>query len=229
VIRLLTLVSWLVRWGTRTPRRAIGLLAIPALVAVALAAGPMRDRPAEPATGGLADGRTTAPAPARPTGPVPTVLPGTTGPASPAPPPVPVFRLTQDQSAPAVGYVVAAGTHDARPGADKSFLDSYRRTRPYVTDGLYREVTADSRRGDYEWAQWLAGKATVEVKVVRTGVPDGAPAPTARTAYIRVEFTQTVRPTAGAGGPTVTASALNLLVSRGADGHWLVSRLLADV
>jgi hypothetical protein len=228
VIRLLRLVSWLVRWGTRTPRRAIGLLAVPALIAVALAAGPMRDRPATPDRGGLADGRTST-APARPSGPVSTVLPGTTGPAAPAPPPAPVFRLTQDQSAPAVGYAVAAGTHDARPGADKSFLDSYRRTRPYVTDGLYREVTADSRRGDYEWAQWLAGKATVEVKVGKVGVPDGAPAPTASTAYIRVEFTQTVRPTAGAGGPTVTANALNLLVSRGADGRWLVSRLLADV
>ena len=67
------------------------------------------------------------------------------------------------------------------------------------------------------------------VTVVRTGVPDGAPAPTASTAYIRVVFTQTVRPTAGAGGPTVTTNALNLLVSRSADGRWLVSKLLADV
>jgi hypothetical protein len=206
----------------------IGLLALPALVAVALAAGPMRDRPATVPDPGLADGRTTAPATARPTGPVPTVLPGTTGPATPVRP-VPVFRLTQDQSAPAVGYVTAAGTHDARPGRDTSFLDSYRRTRPYVTDGLFREVTAPSRRGDYEWAQWLAGKATVTVTVQRTGVPDGAPAPTATTAYVRVVFTQTVRPTAGAGGPTVTTNALNLLVSRSAGGRWLVSKLLVDV
>ena len=228
MIRLLRLVSWLVHWATRTPRRVIGLLALPALIAIALVAGPMRDRPAP--DGSLASGATTT-APARPsaTGPRPTGLPGTTGPATPVPPPVPVFRLTQDQSAPAVGYVIASGSHDARPGADTSFLDSYRRTRPYVTDGLYSEVTADSRRGDYEWTQWLAGKASVEVAVQRTGVPDGAPAPTATTAYVRVVFTQTVRPTAGAGGPTVTPNAINLLVSRSPDGRWLVSKLLADV
>jgi hypothetical protein len=98
-----------------------------------------------------------------------------------------------------------------------------------VTDGLFKEVTAASRRGDYEWAQWLAGKATVEVTVLRTGVPDGAPAPTATTAYIRVVFTQTARPTAGAGRPTVTTNAINVLVSKAADGRWLVSKLLADV
>jgi hypothetical protein len=231
VIRLLRLVSWLVRWDTRTPRRVIGLLAIPALVAVALAAGPMRDRPAADPDGTLADAPNAATATARPTptGPRPTVLPGTTGPASPVPPPVPVFRLTQDQTAPAVGYVTTSGSHDARPGGDASFLDAYRRTRPYVTDGLFAEVTADSRRGDYEWAQWRAGKATVTVAVQRTGVPDGAPAPTATTAYVRVVFTQTVRPTAGAGGPTVTPNAINVLVSKAADGRWRVARLLADV
>jgi hypothetical protein len=228
VIRLFRLVSWVVHWATRTPRRVIGLLALPALIIVALAAGPMRDRPATDPGGTLADGATTAPATATPTGPRPTVLPGPTGRVT-VPPPVPVFRLTQDQSAPAVGYVVAAGTHDARAGHDTSFLDSYRRTRPYVTDGLFTEVTAASRRGDYEWAQWLAGKSTVAVRVLRTGVPDGAPAPTATTAYIRVVFTQTVRPTAGAGGPTVTTNALNLLVSRSTDGRWLVAKLLADV
>ena len=227
-VRLLKLVSWLVHWATRTPRRVIGLLAIPALVAVALAAGPMRDRPATEPGGTLAGGPTPATATPTPTGPRPTVLPGTTGPASPVPPPVPVFRLTQDQSAAAVGYVTTSGSHDARPGGDASFLDSYRRTRPYVTDRLFTEVTTDSRRGDYEWAQWRAGKATVTVAVQRTGVPDGAPAPTTTTAYVRVVFTQTVRPTAGAGGPTVTTNALNVLVSR-TGGRWLVAQLLADV
>lgn len=228
MVRLLKLVSWAVHWATRTPRRVIGLLAVPALIAVALAAGPMRDRPATDPDGTLAGGPTAATATPTPTGPRPTVLPGTSGPASPVPPPVPVFRLTQDQSAPAVGYVTTSGSHDARPGGDTSFLDSYRRTRPYVTDKLFAEVTAGSRRGDYEWGQWRAGKATVTVAVQRTGVPDGAPAPTATTAYVRVVFTQTVRPTAGAGGPTVTTNALNLLVSR-TDDRWLVAQLLADV
>jgi hypothetical protein len=225
VIRLLRLVSWVVRWAARSPRRVIGVLAIPVLVGVALAAGPMRDRPQTNPDVLAGPAATTAP---RPTGPVPTVLPGTTGPATPVEP-VPVYRLTSDQQAAAAGYVTAANTHDARPGGDKAFTDSYARTRPFVSDAVYRAVTAGSRRGDYEWTRWLAGKALVRVAIVSAGVPDGAPRPTATTAYTRVVFRQTVTPTAGAAGPTVTDGALNLLVSRTADGRWLVSRLLADV
>ena len=226
MIRLLRAVSWLIRWATRTPRRAIGLLAIPVLIGVALAAGPIRDRqPTSPDV--LAGGRTAGPPAATSTGPRSTVLPGTTGPATPGPT-IPTFRLTAAQQAAAVGYVTAANSHDARPGGDRAFTDSYTRTRPYVTGALYRAITAESRRGDYEWAQWTAARATVAVEVVAAGVPDGAPAPTASTAYARVEFRQTVTPTAGAGGPSTSSGALNLLLTRDRDGRWLVSRLLAD-
>jgi hypothetical protein len=157
VIRLLRLVSLAVRWATRTPRRVIGVLAVPVLIAVALVAGPVRDHQDTPVA---------AP-------------PGTTA----APTPTVYGQIT----------------------------------------------TVDPRRGDYQWRQWLTGKATVEVTVLATGVPDGAPAPTATTAYTRVRFRQTVRPTAGAQSPTSTVDVLNLLVTRGDDGRWLVSRLLADV
>jgi hypothetical protein len=228
VIRLLRLVSWVVRWATRTPRRVIGMLAVPVLVAIALTAGPMRERPD---TGPAAAPTSAGPTAAAPTpaGPRSTQLPDTTAPVSPQPT-VPSFRLSPAQQATAVGYVVAANSHDARPGADKSFTDSYGRAKPYVTAGLYRQIMAtDPRRGDYEWRQWLAGKATVDVAVLATGVPDGAPAPTATTAYARVRFRQTVRPTAGAEAPTSTVGVLTMLVTRGGDGRWLVSRLLADV
>jgi hypothetical protein len=205
----------------------VGVLAVPVLVAVALAAGPTRDRPDQPTTG-LADGATTAAAPS-PTGPVSTLLPDTTAPVAPQPT-VPSFRLSSAQVAAATGYVVAANSHDARPGGDAAFTDSYARAKPYVTAELYRQIqAADPRRGDYQWAQWRTGKATVSVEVVATGVPDGAPAPTATTAYTRVQFRQTVRPTAGAAGPSTTVDVLNMLVTRGSDGRWLVSRLLADV
>jgi hypothetical protein len=225
VIRLLRLVSWVVHWATRTPRRAVGVLAVPVLIAVALAAGPMRDRPALPSAPVAAP---TSAAPT-PTGPRPTALPDTTTPVAPQPT-VPSFRLQPAQQAAAVGYVVTANSHDARPGHDRAFTDSYARARPYVTADLYRQIqAADPRRGDYQWAQWVTGKATVTVEVLATGVPDGAPAPTASTAYTRVQFRQTVRPTAGAQAPTSTVDVLNLLVSRAADGRWLVSRLLADV
>ena len=226
MIRLLRLVSWAVHWATRTPRRVIGVLAVPILVAVALAAGPMRDRPDTTGSGPVAVPTSAAPTP---TGPRSTALPDTTTPVPPQPT-VPSFRLGQAQQAAAVAYVVAANRHDARPGRDKAFTDSYGRAKPYVTADLYRQITsADPRRGDYQWRQWLAGEATVEVTVLAAGVPDGAPAPTATTAYTRVQFRQTVRPTAGAQAPTSTVDVLNLLVTRGSDGRWLVSRLLADV
>ena len=226
MIRLLRLVSWAVHWATRTPRRVIGVLAVPILVAVALAAGPMRDRPDTTGSGPVAAPTSAAPTP---TGPRSTALPDTTTPVPPQPT-VPSFRLSQAQQAAAVAYVVAANSHDARPGRDKAFTDSYGRAKPYVTADLYRQITsADPRRGDYQWRQWLSGEATVEVTVLAAGVPDGAPAPTATTAYTRVQFRQTVRPTAGAQAPTSTVDVLNLLVTRGSDGRWLVSRLLADV
>jgi hypothetical protein len=226
VIRLLRLVSWLVRWVTRSPRRVVGMLAVPVLIGVALAAGPIRDRPPAGRGDVLAGGPTAAPPAASSGGPRPTVLPGTTGPATPVPP-RPTPTLTAVQRAAAVGYVTTANTHDARPGGDRSFLDSYRRTRPYVTPALYTLVTAQSRRGDYEWAQWTAAQATVRVQVVAAGVPDGAPAPTTTTAYARVQFRQVVTPTVGATAEQVGDGAVTVLVTRAGD-RWLVSRLLAD-
>jgi hypothetical protein len=226
VTRLLRLVSWVVHWATRTPRRVIGVLAVPVLIAVALAAGPMRDGPEQPAGPVAAPTGSAVPTP---TGPRSTLLPDTTTPVPPQPT-VPSFRLSPAQEAVAAGYVVAANSHDARPGHDRAFTDSYARAKPYVTAELYRQIqAADPRRGDYQWRQWVTGEATVTVAVLATGVPDGAPAPTATTAYSRVQFRQTVRPTAGAQGPTSTVDVLNMLVSRGSDGRWLVSRLLADV
>jgi hypothetical protein len=226
VRRLLRLVSWVVRWTARTPRRVVGVLAVPILIGIALAAGPMRDRP--PVNRDiLAGGQTAAPPAATATGPRPTVLPDTSGPVTPQPS-LPSFELTAPQKATAVGYVTAANTHDARPGKDTAFGDSYVRTRPFVTDEVYKQVTAESRRGDYEWSQWLTARATVGVTIRAAGVPDGAPAPTATTAYARVEFEQVVTPTAGAGGPSRSDGAINLLITKAADGRWLVSRLLAD-
>jgi hypothetical protein len=227
VIRLLKAVSWLVRWVTSTPRRLVGVLALPILLGIALAAGPIRDRPPDGRGDVLARGQTADPPAATPSGPRATVFPGTTGAPTPvAPRPTPT--LAAAQRAAAVGYVTAANTHDARPGGDQAFLDSYRRTRPYVTPELYAVVTAESRRGDYEWAQWRAAQATVRVDVVAVGVPDGAPAPTATTAYARVQYRQVVTPTVGATAEQVTDGAITVLVTRSSGGRWLVSRLLAD-
>ena len=199
--QLLRAVSWMVRWATRTPRRVIGVLA-------SRCSSPSHSRPGRSGTARRRPRRRTC-SPAR--------RARRTGAGADRPAGDGAARHAGPATLAAAGAVVPAHPgqagsrgrlrhrrqqHDARPGGDKSFTDSYARTRPYLTDALYREVTAGSRRGDYEWAQWLAGKATVGVQVLKAGVPDGAPAPTATTAYVRVEFRQTVRPTAGAGGPT---------------------------
>jgi hypothetical protein len=223
VIRLLAAVSWLVRWTTRSPRRVVGVLVLPVLLGVALTAGPLRDRPADAPV--LAGGPTPVPA-VTSADPRPSGLPPATGAVRPVPA-RPTPTVSADQRATAVGYVVAANTHDARPGRDKAFGDSYRRTKPYVTPELYALVTAESRRGDYEWTQWVRRRAAVSVEVLAVGVPDGAPAPTATTAYVRVQFRQVVRPAAGGAEPTADA-AITVLEHRGRDGRWRVSRLLAD-
>ena len=171
VRRLLGLVSWVVHWATRTPRAGDRR---------ARRAGAGRGRTRGRSDSGPAGGAgRTAAAPATgtatptPTGPRSTLLPGPTGPVPPQPT-VPSFRLSPAQRAPAVGYVVAANSHDARPGGDKAFTDSYARAKPYLTGPLYRQIsTADPRRGDYQWRQWLTGKATVTVQVIRPACRTG--------------------------------------------------------
>jgi hypothetical protein len=223
--RVLRVVSFLVRWITRTPRRVVGLLAVPVLIGVALAAGPLSDRGSAPSGDVLARGQSPAPAPPTgPTTPRSTELPGTTGAATPVPG-RPTPKLAAEHVGIATAYVTTANSHDARPGKDRTFTDSYRRTQRYVTPELFTVIGADSRRGDYEWSQWTKEQAVVSVQVVAVGVPDGAPAPTADQAYARVQFRQLIKPSAGA--ERTTDGAVNLLLSRTSDG-WLVSELLAD-
>lgn len=226
MIRLLATVSWVVRWVTHSPRRMIGVLALPVLLGVALSAGPVRDRAPDGGADVLAGGRTATPLPTSAT-PPPSGLPGTTG----APPgPVASTRvepvLLAEQVAVATRYVTTVNTHDARPGRDRGFQDAYHRAQPHVTPDLYGLISAESRRGDYLWAKWTARRAVVSVRVLGVGVPDGAAGPTESTAYVRVLFRQEVRP---AGGAVETAeSSLNLQLARHSDGRWLVARLLAD-
>lgn len=227
MIRLLAAVSWVVHWLTRSPRRVVGVLALPVLFGVALAAGPVRDRAPDGGPNVLAGGRTVATPVPTATAPTPTGLPGTTG---PAPGPVAPTRaepvLLDEQVAAATRYVTTVNAHDARPGRDRGFLEAYRRAKPLVTPDLYQLISAESRRGDYLWAQWTAQRAVVSVRVLGVGVPDGAAGPTASTAYVRVLFRQEVRPAGSA--VEAVESSLNLQLDRRSDGRWLVARLLAD-
>jgi hypothetical protein len=234
MVALTRLLAVLVRALTRTRRRRVASIAIPALVLVAVIAPRAAGRDAAAPRGVLADApaATTAGAPtgAVPTTPQVTGLPGTTGPApGPTPRSRPAPVLDGKPAAAARDYVTTTNSHDARPGQDRDFLDAYVRARPYVTPQLYAQISAPSRRGDYLWTQWVAQQATVTVEVLRVAVPDGAPVPTATTAYVRVQFRQVVTPHVAGARPASTDGAMSLVVSKNRDGDWLVSRLLADI
>jgi hypothetical protein len=128
----------------------------------------------------------------------------------------------------ATAYAVTVNTHDARPGKDHGFLDSYLRARPYLTPHLFAVVTTPSRRGDLEWGQWQEAQATVTVQVQRVALPDGAPLPTATAAYLRVQFRQVVTAHAPGASGGVQAGAVTLVATRTSAGTWLVSQLLVD-
>jgi hypothetical protein len=236
VVALTRLIGLLVRWFAGSRRRKVALLVLPALVVVALIAprngGSAAQRTPAQLAGGPGSSAGAAPS-GGPTATIPqgTALPGTTGAPPSGPPPATRSPVPVPAGAAAVatGYVTTANAHDARPGKDRGFLDSYVRARPYLTPQLYALVTAPSRRGDYEWAQWRQAQATVAVQVQRVALPDGAPVPTATTAYVRVQFRQVVTPHA-AGASTaagVLPGAVTLLVAR-TGTKWLVSQLLAD-
>jgi hypothetical protein len=232
VVTLTKLLGLAVGWLARSRRRQLAVLVLPLLVTVALlaprgvgstASGALLagrpDPPAGTETGGVTPPATIPPA---------TGLPGTTGaPPGPTVPPRPAAVLPAQAARVASGYVSTVHTHDARPGKDRAFLDSYRRARQYLTPELFALVTAPSRRGDYLWGQWQRAQATVAVEIQRVAVPDGAPLPTATTAYVRVQFRQVVTPhVAGVPGDFLTG-AVNLVTSRGSDRTWRVSQLLA--
>ncbi|MEN3357442.1 MAG: hypothetical protein V7637_1424 [Mycobacteriales bacterium] len=232
MVALTRLLGALVRMFTRTRRMKIALVAVPALVVLVLVgprAATRNDRAGTPPTLGTGGVATTTITPTA-TIASPTGLPGTTGPA-----PGPTVRqrsepaLAKAPADTARAYALTVNTHDARPGKDAGFIDSYVHARPYVSPQLYTLISAPSRRGDYLWAGWVKLHATVTAEVVRVAVPDGAPAPTATSAHVRVQFRQLVTPhVAGARAPAPTLDAVSLVVTRNSDGHWLVTQLLAD-
>jgi hypothetical protein len=233
-VRTLTrVIGWLVRWATSGSwRRRVGLVAIPVLVVIALIAPratgsnpggkPRVLGTAPPAAGGSGAAPTTTLAP--------TGLPDTSGPppSGPSAAPRPEPALPKGAGEAAVAYVTTVNTHDARPGRDHGFADSYARARALVTPALYAVIAAPSRRGDYLWTQWSAAQATVSVQPLRAAVPDGAPVPTAGSAHVRVLFRQVVTPHVAGKAATAESDALSVVVTKDASGRWLVTQLLAD-
>lgn len=239
MVTLTRLLGALVRWVTATPRRMVSTLVVVLLAAVVFfGPDPHPGAGAQPAdsTGALGTASTSggpggpgsagsADPGGRSSGPAGSVGP-TTVTVGPSDRPRAEPELPADAGAVATGYVQTVNSHDARPGHDRAFDDSYRRARRYVTPQVYALITAPNRRGDYQWTTWVAQRATVTVRVDRAAVPDGAPLPTPTTVYVRVRFTQTVHPGTAGAEPSSTPGEVTMITQRQPDGGWLVSRLL---
>lgn len=239
MVTLTRLLGAFVGWATASGRRMLAVLAVPVFGAVVLfgphhsagLAGQPADGSAATGAGGSAGSgdsggaRDTAGPGDTDGGPggLPTPTTVTIGPSDR---PRPVPSLPAGPRAAATGYVTTANAHDARPGHDHDFADAYRRARRYLTAELYAQVTAPNTRGDFLWNTWVAQQATVTVRVDRVAVPDGAPVPTATTAYVRVRFTQRITPTVGDSRPSSTPGEITMITRRQSDGHWLVAQLL---
>ena len=246
MVALTRVLGALIRWVTATPRRVVSTLVVGLLVTVVFfGPDPHPGAGAQPAdsTGALSTAGTSG-GPGGPGGSVGPADPdgrssgpagsvgsaGSVGPTTvtvgPSDRPRAEPELPADAGAVATGYVQTVNSHDARPGHDRAFDDSYRRARRYVTPQVYALITTPNRRGDYQWTTWVAQRATVTVRVDRAAVPDGAPLPTGTTVYVRVRFTQTVHPSTAGAEPTSTPGEVTMITQRQPDGGWLVSRLL---
>jgi hypothetical protein len=233
VVTLTRLLGAAVAWVTATRRRMVAAVAIPVLAVIAVA-GPRTpdigrsvglDASAStaPTAGGTVPAGGGGGVPGGPQSGLPTPTTVTVGPSdSPRPDPV----LPAGPRDVAVAYVTTVNSHDARPGHDRDFLDSYRRARPYVTPDLYERITSPRSSGDYQWTTWTAQRATVAVRIDRVAVPDGAPLPTPTTVYVRVRFTQTATPHVGDADPVSDVGEVTMVTTRQRDGRWLVSQLL---
>lgn len=201
----------------RRPARAAALLCLllSAGCAHRLAAAPATTRPA------------TAPPPTASPATAPATAPATDpAGASPAVPP-PAAQVAAD-------FVTALNTYDARPGHDRGLHDANARTRPYVTDQVYALIADPQTRNSATlWQQLTTASAVTSVHVDKIAVPEGAPAPTAQRAEVRITYTVTTIGQAATGQVT-SASALpsaqtlsqGMQVTATAAG-WRIDQLLA--
>ncbi len=170
---------------------------------------------AHPLTAGAASARPPA-APPSPAAAAATAPPE----ASPGAPPAVPAPAAQV----AAGFITALNSHDARPGHDHGLHDANARTRPYVTDRVYTQIVdPQTRTSAALWQQLTAAGAVTSVNVKKVAVPEGAPAPTAQQAEVRITYTVT---TSGPNLHNTRPLSQGMQVSATPAG-WRVDQLLA--
>ncbi|GGT28057.1 hypothetical protein GCM10010271_35070 [Streptomyces kurssanovii] len=122
-------------------------------------------------------------------------------------------------------FTVAWASHDARPGGDTSYDDASRRAAAFAE----REFAEDLRThtsgsaGGRQWLSWSERQVQVTAAVLRVSLPDGAPAPTQDSGFVRVVYKVTETPAQGS--PTESEQHVALKLRRGDDGTWRVAGL----
>ena len=168
-----------------------------------------------PLTAGAASARL----PAAPPSPAAAAATAPSEAAPGAPPAVPAAAAQV-----AAEFITALNSHDARPGHDHGLHDANARTRPYVTDRVYAQIVdPQTRTSAGLWQQLTAAGAVTSVNVEKVAVPEGAPAPTAQQAEVRITYTVT---TTGPNLHNTRTRSQGLQVSATPAG-WRVDQLLA--
>jgi len=150
----------------------------------------------------------------------PAAAPGP-APAVSAPPASLVKVPRPDYASPAsvaAAFFVAWASVDTVHDAPDSFAA---RCAPLSTPALERQL-AGSQPPTAAWQQMRAARMVSLVQVRAVTRPDGAPAPTASAAYLRVYAT---RVTVTASGRTTASDGATLWLA-GTGGRWLVSAVL---
>ncbi|MEU9255743.1 hypothetical protein AB0D66_28330 [Streptomyces sp. NPDC048270] len=205
------------RFGTAT-------IAVTALLLAGLGVGlliwPFDGNPAtaNPQAPKAATGPVTVPAPAQWPPPPATPSPSAT-PARDEP----VAAVPAELSNLAHAFVEAWSSHDARQGKDASYEDAGRRAAAFASPALADQLSASTSGTARQWKRWSDAKAQVTAAVSDVLIPDGAPAPTADLAYLRVHYTVTV--TSAGTQPTRDEEQVALEARRDPSGKWCVVAL----
>ncbi|ATM24805.1 hypothetical protein SMD44_p20022 (plasmid) [Streptomyces alboflavus] len=108
-------------------------------------------------------------------------------------------------------FATAYAEHDAADGGDRSYADAGKRAARLAVGELATDLGQKRPGQEAPWAALRAHQTKQTVKVTSVEVPDGAPAPTPSTAFVRVVYVLTSKPKSGASERRSEQLALRLV------------------
>lgn len=112
-------------------------------------------------------------------------------------------------------FVLAWSGHE-----DSSYADATRRAASYASADLAEQLTTHAAVSGYQWEHQ---DAPIAVEIRGISVPDGAPAPTTDTAWVRVRYQSSV--TSAMGRINKTDEQVTLKLQRDLADTWRVTAL----